>query len=153
MQGSSGRYSEKKQIGGEAIEQCIGKALQAVARGSALREASRAEGAPFTSLHRVWKGMGGDCNSPAWQAYVATTVPPAPPPPPRRFSTTAGGLGNLSFGSLRSICSAECSSQKRPPAVASAPRTWRLGGVFRVYGLEGPEFGVRLSASHDFLMG
>lgn len=49
------------------------------------------------------------------------------------FSSAAGLLGEgLLFGSAASNCVAKCSSQKRPPAVASAPRTWRLGGVFCV---------------------
>lgn len=56
------------------------RALLAVARGSSLQKAARDTPAPYASLHKSWKGLGGDVDSPSWQAFKLA-LPPLPPTP------------------------------------------------------------------------
>ena len=55
--------------------------LTFMARGKGLREAVRLSHAPYGTLHRAWKSLGGDTNSDAWQAFVVSLpeLPAAPP--------------------------------------------------------------------------
>jgi hypothetical protein len=87
-------YSAPRERGGEAVEQAVSKALQAVGRGASLRGASVAEGAPFASLQKAWKALEGDTKGPAWKSFVAA-LPPAPAPAAAPSPAVADGESPL----------------------------------------------------------
>ena len=57
----------------------MASALKAVAYGSTLRAAATHADAPYSTLNKTWKAMGGDTKGPAWQAFIAS-LPPKPEP-------------------------------------------------------------------------
>eukprot|EP00966_Prymnesium_polylepis_P322214 7378479-Prymnesium_polylepis.3 len=72
-------YTAPRERGGQEKEQLVAQALEKVARGAGLREAIRdTPGAPYASLNKAWKAMGGDADGPAWHAYRAS-LPALPP--------------------------------------------------------------------------
>ena len=75
---SDASYCEIRERGGEQTEQAIATALQSVARGMSLRQAEKKHAAPFSSLQKAWREMGGQEKTPAWQAFCRS-VPPLPP--------------------------------------------------------------------------
>jgi len=66
------------------MEAKVGDALRRVARGASLQAAARDSEAPYASLNKAWKAMGGDVGSPTWLAFAASLPPLAPTTQPTR---------------------------------------------------------------------
>jgi hypothetical protein len=75
------------------VEQRVSRALQLVAHGTTLRKASEREEAPYASLNKAWKAMGGDIDGPAWKAFKESLPPvPAPAPAPTKDAAAESPL-------------------------------------------------------------